>query len=325
MQKDTLQIIKEVIALEKRGLEELGQSVNEVSVNAIELITSIKGRVIVSGMGKSGIIAQKIAATLSSTGTHSFYVHPAEASHGDLGMIHHEDLLLILSNGGESLELFDMLTYAKSLNIPVVAMVGRENSTLAKSADVVLLIPNVPEATHIKAPTTSTTIMLAYGDALAVALLEKKQFSTDQYKMLHPGGRLGNQMLKVKDVMRTGASLPVVDLDAKPADAIIEITKKAAGCAVVVDKDKKVLGIITDGDLRRHMKSDFLNLSIEQIMTKSPCAIDQEMKVIEALEIMNKKAITSLVVIADSRLVGIIHIHDCLKIGLEVIHHAEDL
>lgn len=324
MTNKLVQTAKDVIMQEAEGLRLLAENINEQYLRAIELLASTKGRVVVSGIGKSGIIAKKITATLASTGTHSFFIHPAEASHGDLGMVHSDDALIILSNGGESLEIFDLVDYAKDNKIPIIAIVGRASSSLAKEATIILELPKVPEASHINAPTTSTTMMLALGDALAVGLIERKGFSAAQYKKLHPGGRLGAQMLTVKEVMRTGVKLPIIHLNTKTTDALVEITSKAMGCAVVLDQTNKIVGIITDGDLRRHINSDFLNMNISDIMTNSPLLIDQEMKVIEALEIMNKKSITSLIVAQNGDLAGIIHIHDCLRIGLDAIHDDKE-
>lgn len=319
-----IRIAKQVIAHELNGLKLLVNSIDQNFLKALELLANTKGRIVVSGIGKSGIIARKLAATFSSTGSPSYFVHPVEASHGDLGMIHHDDIMLILSNGGESLELFDLVNYAKSAEIPIIAMVGRASSTLARSSNVVLSLPEISEASHIKAPTTSTTMMLALGDALAVALIEHKQFSLDHYKTLHPGGRLGAGMLVVKDIMYVGTRLPQIYIHTKMPEALIEMTAKSLGCVVVIDDALRVLGIITDGDLRRHASKNFLDMTIEEVMTKSPLLIDKDLKVIDALEIMNKKSITSLVVAAEGKLAGLIHIHDCLRVGLEAINSDDE-
>ncbi len=322
--KKFIDIAKQIIIKESHGLNLLTKTIGEDFFSALQIIVSIKGRVIVSGIGKSGIIAQKISSTLSSTGTPSYFVHPVEASHGDLGMIQHDDAMVILSNGGESIELFDLVDYAKNADIPIIAIVGRKNSTLARSADIVLLLPDAEEASNTPAPTTSTTMMLALGDALAVVIIEYKKFTIDQYKTFHPGGRIGSQLLKVEDVMCTGVRLPTVSPHTKMPETLIEMTAKSLGCAVVINEKSEVLGIITDGDLRRHMSEKLLKMTSEEVMGKNPYVIDGELKVIEALQIMNKKAITSLVVVKDKKLAGLLHIHDCLRIGLYVINNSSD-
>jgi arabinose-5-phosphate isomerase len=322
--KKFIDIAKQIITKESHALDLLAETIGEIFFSAVQTIVNNKGRVIVSGIGKSGIIAQKISSTLSSTGTPSYFIHPAEASHGDLGMIHHDDVMIILSNGGESIELFDLVDYAKNADIQIISIVGRKNSTLARSANIVLSLPETEEASNTPAPTTSTTMMLALGDALAVALLEYKKFTIDQYKIFHPGGRIGTQLLKVKDVMCTGSRLPTTFPNTKMSETLIEMTTKSLGCVIIVNEKNEVLGIITDGDLRRHMSENLLEMKSEEVMGKNPYIIDEELKVIEALQIMNKKAITSLIVTKDNKLVGILHIHDCLRIGLDVINNNSD-
>ena len=322
--KKLINVAKEIIIKESHGLNLLAETIGKDFFDALEIIINTKGRVIVSGIGKSGIIAQKISSTLSSTGTSSYFIHPVEASHGDLGMIREDDIMIILSNGGESIELFDLVDYAKNANIPIIAIVGRKNSTLARSSKIVLSLPEVQEASNTPAPTTSTTMMLALGDALAVALLEYKKFTIDQYKTFHPGGRIGTQLLKAEDVMSKGDNLPTVSPHTKMSETIIEMTKKSLGCVVVIDDKKEVLGIVTDGDLRRHMSNKLLEMTSEQVMGKNPYIIDQKLNVVEALQIMNKKAITSLIVTKDKKLVGLLHIHNCLNIGLDVINNNYD-
>lgn len=322
--KKFIDIAKQIITKESHALDLLAETIGEIFFSAVQTIVNNKGRVIVSGIGKSGIIAQKISSTLSSTGTPSYFIHPAEASHGDLGMIHHDDVMIILSNGGESIELFDLVDYAKNADIQIISIVGRKNSTLARSANIVLSLPETEEASNTPAPTTSTTMMLALGDALAVALLEYKKFTIDQYKIFHPGGRIGTQLLKVKDVMCTGNRLPTTFPNTKMSETLIEMTTKSLGCVIIVNEKNEVLGIITDGDLRRHMSENLLEMKSEEVMGENPYIIDEELKVIEALQIMNKKAITSLIVTKDNKLVGILHIHDCLRIGLDVINNNSD-
>lgn len=323
--KNFIEIARTTIQSEARALDALSTSIDGSFNQAIDLILNTKGRIIVSGIGKSGIVARKIAATLASTGTHAFFVHPVEASHGDLGMVHHDDAIILLSNGGESLELFDIVAFAQEKSIPIIAMVGRANSSLSKAATISLVLPAIKEVSDINAPTTSTTMMMALGDALAISLIDYRKFDSDDYKILHPGGRLGAQMRKVKDLMCSGNRLPIVTTEQSMSEVIVEMTRKALGCAVVVSSDdkKKILGLVTDGDLRRHVKQNFLNMSVDQVMTTTPYLIDEEMRVIEALEIMNKRAITSLVVASNNQLVGIIHIHDCLREGLNVMHEDD--
>ncbi len=323
--KDKLvQIARQAITHEADALKALANSIDESFSLSIQLLVQTKGRIIVSGIGKSGIIARKISSTLSSTGNSSYFVHPSEASHGDLGMIGHDDVMIILSNGGESLELFDLVNFAQNVKIPIIAIVGRLNSTLARSANVTLLLPNIPEVSHINAPTTSTTMMLALGDALAVSLIEHKSFSPDQYKTLHPGGRIGAQLLKVEDIMCVDAKLPKILPDTKMPEALIEMTIKSLGCVIVVDETDSILGLITDGDLRRHMSKDWINMTAKKVMSENPYVIDVGLKVIDALQIMNNKTITSLLVRKDNKLAGLLHLHDCLKIGLGIMNNNYD-
>ena len=322
--KKFIDIAKQIIIKESQGLNLLAETIGKDFFSALQTIVNSKGRVIVSGIGKSGIIAQKISSTLSSTGTPSYFIHPVEASHGDLGMIQHDDVMVILSNGGESIELFDLIDYAKNANIPIISIVGRKNSTLARSSNTVLSLPETEEASNTPAPTTSTTMMLALGDALAVALLEYKKFTIDQYKIFHPGGRIGTQLLKVKDVMCTGNRLPTVLPHTKMPETLIEMTAKSLGCVVIINEINEVLGIITDGDLRRHMSEKLLKMNSEEVMGKNPYTIDGELKVIEALQIMNKRVITSLVIVKNNKLTGLLHIYDCLRIGLDVINNNSD-
>jgi arabinose-5-phosphate isomerase len=307
-------IAKRVLELEKQGIEALAESLDEYFVKAVELIASIRGRVIVSGMGKSGHVARKIAATLSSTGTSSFFVHPGEASHGDMGMITIDDVVIVLSNSGETHEIKDIINYCKRFSIPVIAIVRNGESTLAGAADITLVLPEIPEACDVPAPTTSTTMMMALGDALSIVLLEKKQFSKEDYKQLHPGGKLGAIFSKVDDIMHKGDEIPLVTIDCLMSDALITMTAKRLGCVGVVDNNKLV-GIICDGDLRRHMCADLLSLKVFDIMTSNPKTIRANSLVVEAIKVMNEKAITSLFIVEDGQPLGIVHIHDCLRVG----------
>eukprot|EP01136_Pigoraptor_vietnamica_P039947 Opistho-1_new@11303 len=268
-------------------------------------------------MGKSGHIARKIAATFASTGTPAQFVHPAEASHGDLGMVTPADAVIALSNSGETFELADIISYTRRWSIPLIGITSRGDSALGSAADVTLLLPNVGEAGLIGiAPTTSTTMMLALGDALAVALLERKGFSAEDFHQLHPGGKLGQKLLRVADLMHVGKELPLIGLEAGMQQAILEITAKTYGCVGIVDARGDLAGIITDGDLRRHMGGDLLHRRAADVMTAKPRTIRPAALAAEALHVMNEKSITSLFVIEDGKPVGIVRLHDCLKAGV---------
>ena len=309
---------RRVLATEIAGLTALAKSLDRAFVAAIDVLAAAKGRVIVTGMGKSGHIAGKIAATLASTGTPAFFVHPGEASHGDLGMIAPGDAVIALSNSGDTAELADVLAYTRRFRIPLVAMTRRSESTLADAADVALVLPASAEACTLGlAPTTSTTMMLALGDAIAVALLERKGFSAEDFQALHPGGQLGRQLLRVADIMHEGAAVPLVKHGASMADTILVITAKSFGCAGVTDEAGRLIGIVTDGDLRRHMGTALLAERVETVMTPTPKTIRPQALAAEALGQMNAQAITSLFVVDDTwRPLGILHIHDCLRAGV---------
>ena len=311
-----LEYAKSILKQEIAGLEAMYWALDTSFVSAVELIYKKRGgHVIVSGMGKPGHIGRKIAATLSSVGTPSFFLHPAEASHGDLGEISDKDVLLVLSLSGNTQELIPMLSYANRFGIDVVAITANSESVLAKSANIVILMPSVDEACPYNlAPTTTTTMMLAVGDALALSLLNKKSFSRDDFKNLHPGGTLGKRLLKVMDLMHTDT--PIVRENAPMKEVLIEMTKKSFGCACVVDNDGKVVGIITDGDLRRKIGAEFLDKMACEIMTPDPKVVSKDMFAQEAMKIMNKYSITSLLVCENKKPCGIIHIHDCLRAGL---------
>lgn len=309
---------KQVLKLEAEGLLALSDSLGEEFHEAVSVLAQAQGRVIVTGMGKSGHIGRKIAATLASTGTPAFFVHPGEASHGDLGMVTPSDVIIGLSNSGETSELSDFIAYSRRFGINLISITSRAESTLAEAADVSLVLPKVQEACPLGlAPTTSTTLTLALGDCLAVALLERRGFSADDFQQFHPGGSLGNQLLKVKDLMHTNEALPLVRPTTLMSDTLLEMTAKHFGCAAVVDNDLKLLGIITDGDLRRHMTDDFVKKKAGDIMTVGPKTISANALAVEALSIMNNKNITSLFVLqGDETVVGIVHIHDCLRAGI---------
>ena len=308
---------RRVLSTEAEALVALSESLGPSFVRALDLFAATEGRVIVSGMGKSGHISNKIAATLASTGTPSFFVHPAEASHGDLGMITENDSLLALSNSGETSELADIVTYAARFKIPLVAITAVANSTLAKAADAALILPDTPEACPMGlAPTSSSTMMLALGDAMAVALLERKNFSSADFQKLHPGGKLGQRLMKVADVMHTDGELPLVTPDTVMSEVLLEMTAKRFGCVGIRGTDGNLVGMITDGDLRRHMGSSLLESRAVDVMTEGARTIGPNALLSEAMGVMNTLSITNLFVVEQVGPVGIIHIHDCLRAGI---------
>jgi len=318
---DDLTAARRVLKLEAEALESLGRSLGDELVAAVDLLYSVKGRVIVSGMGKSGHISRKITATMASTGTPASYVHPGEASHGDLGMITPDDAVLILSNSGNTPELGDIVAYTRRFGIPLIAIVGRDKSILGDAADVALVLPPAPEACPMGlAPTTSTTMALALGDALSVALLDRRGFSADQFQVFHPGGQLGKLLVKVDDILHGGDSIPLAAPDQKMSEVILEMSGKSFGC-VGIAENGNLIGVITDGDLRRHMAGDMLSMTAREVMTPAPKSIRSGALAAEAVGLMNEKNITSLFVIGpgdagDQSIVGIIHLHDCLRAGI---------
>lgn len=312
-----LESARRVLRLEMEGLDALARSLGERFVAALDLLGGVEGRVVVAGIGKSGHVARKIAATLASTGTPALFVHPAEASHGDLGMITEEDAVLALSNSGETTEMADIVAYAKRFEIPLVAFTGKPESTLAEAASVALVIPESEEACSLGlAPTTSTTVMLALGDAIAVALLERKEFSADNFQELHPGGKLGRRLLKVADIMHGEEELPLVDGNTTMADALLVMTAKRFGCVGIVDGAGRLEGIVTDGDLRRHMSPELLARKTAEVMSRDPQTIGSHALASEAVRTMNAHSVTNLFVVDGGPPIGILHIHDCLRAGV---------
>ena len=310
---------KRTIDTEVEALRLMENSFYESLTQALDLMQSCKGRVIVTGMGKSGHIARKIAATLASTGTPSFFVHPSEASHGDLGMLTTDDVVIAISNGGESKELADILLYCKRFNIPLVATTKNPDSTLGKNSNLVLRLPNDGEACPLGlAPTSSTTATLVMGDVLAIDLMERKGFSATDYKQRHPGGKLGAILSKVSDLMHTGSEMPLISEDAIMQDALMEMTAKMLGCVGIVNKEGDLIGIITDGDLRRWMSPGLILEKVSTVMTKNPKTISPDALAVEALKTMNTtgKGITNLFVVDGTKPIGLIHIHDCLRAGV---------
>jgi len=284
---------------------------------AVETIRSARGRVIVTGMGKSGHVARKVAATLASTGTPAFFVHAADASHGDLGMITSDDVMMALSWSGETEELKDLITYSRRFRITLIAVTVNPESTLGKAADIVLELPPVREACpHNLAPTTSSLMQLALGDALAIALLESRGFTAIDFGVFHPRGRLGAALKFVRDVMHPGAAVPLTGRGAPMSEAIVEMSAKGFGCVAVTEPSGKLAGVITDGDLRRHMGADLLQTPVDSVMTASPKTVRPDQLASEALQILNASKITALIVVDADRPVGIVHFHDLLRAGL---------
>ena len=284
---------------------------------AVEILRSCRGRVIVTGMGKSGHVGLKVAATLSSTGSPAYFVHPSEASHGDLGMITRDDVILAFSWSGETVELGNIVSYSRRFAVPLIAVTSNAGSTLAEAAELVLALPQAKEACpHGLAPTTSTVMQLALGDCLAIALLETKGFTARDFKTLHPGGQLGARLKFVSDLMHKGDRLPLAAGDAIMAEAIVVMTEKALGCLGVVDENGRLKGIITDGDLRRNMGNGLLDRRAQEIMTPAPKTVSPDLLASAALEVINSSSITALFVVEDGRPVGIIHIHDLLRAGV---------
>ena len=299
------------------ALRILSESLDASFGAAVEILWKIRGRVVVSGMGKSGHVGRKIAATLASTGTPALFVHPSEASHGDLGMVAPGDAIVILSNSGETPELNDLVVHARRFAIPVVAISSQAKAGLTDAADVALVLPAVEEAGPLGlAPTTSTTMMMALGDALAIALLERRGFSAEEFQALHPGGRLGRKLIRVADIMHTGDTLPLIGVDARMADVLIEMSEKSFGCVGVTGETGELLGVVTDGDLRRHMSDDLPRRRAGEIMTPTPKTIEPQALAAEALGQMNSSAITSLFVVDDDGIAGLLHIHDLLRAGI---------
>ena len=286
-------------------------------VAAVETIREARGRVIVTGMGKSGHVARKIAATLASTGTPAFFVHAADASHGDLGMITSDDVMLALSWSGETEELKDLITYSRRFRIALIAITVNAASTLGQAADIVLTLPAASEACpHNLAPTTSSLMQLALGDALAMALLETRGFTALDFGVFHPGGKLGAALKFVRDVMHPGEAMPLIKRGAPMSDAIVEMSAKGFGCVAVTGNDGKLAGVITDGDLRRHMRVDLLQTPVDAVMTASPKTVRPDQLASEALQILNSSKITALMVVESGRPVGIVHFHDLLRAGV---------
>ena len=318
-QQQDIQSARRTIDKEIEALRMMENDLNGSLSEALDVMQKTSGRVIITGMGKSGHIGRKIAATLASTGTPSFFVHPGEASHGDLGMLTKQDCVIAISNSGETKELSDIILYCKRFAIPLIAMTKNPDSALGRAGDVLLKLPDDGEACPLGlAPTSSTTATLVLGDILAVALLERKGFTKTDFRQRHPGGKLGAFLQKVTDLMHKGDEMPLVDEDSTMQDALLVMTSKMLGCVGITNHEGKLLGIITDGDLRRCLSPQLLSEKAVQVMTSNPKTITAEVLVAEALGVMNNtgKGITQLFIVEDDKPIGIIHIHDCLRSGV---------
>ena len=305
---------RKVIDIEIKALNLLKNYISKDFVKVVNLLLKNKGKIIVSGIGKSGHIASKIASTLSSVGSPSFYIHPSEANHGDLGMLEKKDVVILISNSGETSELINLILYCKKLSIPIISITSELNSTLSKESNLNLLIPKNIEACPLElAPTSSTTCTLALGDALAVTLLKKKKFTESDFRELHPGGKLGQMLSEVKDVMKINVDIPLIVESKKMSYAILEMTSKGEGCVGVVSKKNELIGIITDGDIRRNMNPELLNRNVKEIMTRKPKTLSPNTLISKALKIMNEESITNIFITKQKKPIGIIHMHDMLK------------
>ena len=312
---DAITSARHVLKIEADALMSMADGLDDAFVRAVDLMLEAKGCIIVSGMGKSGHVGRKIAATLASTGTPAHFVHPAEASHGDLGMVTKNDVALMLSNSGETPELMSLIDFTRRNGIPMIAIASKPESTLMKAADVALTLPNAPEACPMGlAPTTSTTATLALGDALAVALMERRDFRPEHYKMLHPGGTLGAKLQKIEAIMRGPDQLPFVSPETPMVDVLLTIGKYALGVAGVVENGA-LIGIISDGDVSRNIQG-LQEKRARDIMTGSPKTISGDARLQEAVDLMNTHKITMLFVVEGKAAVGAIHIHDCLRAGV---------
>ena len=309
---DFIEEAKRVILEEAKALEILAENLPEFFKEAVELIANSDGRLVVSGIGKSGHIGRKISSTMASLGQKSFFLHPSEAQHGDLGMLDKRDVLLLISYSGEAIELLPVINFAKRFGIKIISITKSNNSTLAKNSDIALILPNMKEAGSFGiAPTVSSTNTLALGDALAMALLSKRGFTTEQFRMLHPGGALGKGLSLIFDIMHK--EIPLVESGKNMQDALITMTKFGFGCVGIIDKNHVLVGMITDGDLRRHMSDDLLTKSVDDIMTKDPIIIDKNIIASELIHTMEEKKITNVFVIDENKKPkGLIHIHDLL-------------
>ena len=314
-----LTALKRTIELEREGLSRLEDSLEEAAIKVVQTISGIEGRLACVGVGKSGHVARKIAATLASTGTPAYFVHPSEASHGDLGMISRQDAVLALSKSGETKELSDLIAYCRRFSVPLIGMTMQADSALGRSSDHLLLVPDAQEACgETRAPTTSTTLMMALGDALAVALIEERGFTAEDFRRFHPGGSLGAALTSAEEIMHTGEALPLVNEGVSVPDAVAELSRKGFGCVGVTNGHGTLTGIVTDGDLRRNLSSDLPGKRVDEIMTREPLTIERHVLAAEVLRHMTSgdRKITQLFVCEDGKPVGFVHMHDLLRIGV---------
>lgn len=319
MQNKDIEIAKQTIEGEIEALKAMEAGLDETLTKALDIMQNTKGRVIITGMGKSGHIGRKIAATLASTGTPSFFLHPGEASHGDLGMVTKDDTVLAISNSGESKELSDILVYCRRFDIPLIAITKNPQSSLGKNCDLVLILPQNKEACPLGlAPTSSTTATLVMGDVLASGLMVRKGFTEEDFHLRHPGGKLGSILRHVSDIMHTGDEMPLIKDTAIMQDALIKMSEKMLGCVGILDNNGDLIGMITDGDLRRWMTPNLIEENVTKVMTKNPRTIEPDALIAEAVNVMNNtgRGITNMFVVEGKKPVGIIHIHDCLKAGV---------
>jgi len=305
---------KKVVEVEIEALKMLKKRISKDFSDVVNLLFLCKGKIVISGIGKSGHIASKIASTLSSIGSPSFYIHPSEANHGDLGMLEKKDCIILISNSGETSELINLILHCKKLKIPIVTITSEPKSTLAKESKFTLLIPKNIEACPLElAPTSSTTCTLALGDAIAVTLLKKRGFTENDFKALHPGGKLGQFLSQVSDVMKKDDALPLIHENKRMSHAILEMTSKGEGCVGVISKKGELIGIITDGDIRRHMKPQLLDMKVTEIMTVNPKTLSPNTRISQVLKLMNEKSITNYFITKKKKPIGIVHMHDILR------------
>ncbi|WPX97160.1 KpsF/GutQ family sugar-phosphate isomerase [Candidatus Bandiella woodruffii] len=311
-----VQIAKQVIKDEIAGLNDLYNFIDEDFQKIVQKIMDSTGRLVFSGMGKSGYVARKISATLSSIGVASFFIHPAEAGHGDLGMIAKDDVVVLMSNSGDTFELNTIIDYCKRFNIFIIGVTRKKDSMLSKISDLPIVLPNSKEASDIGMPSTSVIVMIAFWDAVTIALQKLSKFSQEEFKILHPGGKIGAKLLKVSKIMHKKEFLPIVYIDAKGAEVVLEMTQKGFGCTAVLDRENKLVGIITDGDLRRHMDMDFKKVAASEMMNKRPITVKKSAFASEVMYIMNANKITQIFVMEEDEVVGIVHMHDLVRAGI---------
>lgn len=313
-----IHVARQTIDREIEALKTMENSLDDTLGKVLDILQNTRGRVIVTGMGKSGHIGNKIAATMASTGTPAFFLHPSEASHGDLGMVTKDDSVIAISNSGESKELLDILTYCRRFSIPLIAITKNPDSSLGRNSDLILRLPDNKEACPLGlAPMSSTTATLVMGDILAAALMVRKGFTEDDFKLRHPGGKLGSILRHVSDIMHTGDEMPLISKDAIMQDALITMSEKMLGCVGIVDDNGDLIGMITDGDLRRWMSPNLISEKVSKVMTKNPRTITKDILIAEAVNVMNTtgNGITNVFVVENKKPIGIVHIHDCLKAG----------